>query len=405
MHTPNRMWLALFGSVVFSSAGAQTIRHVFQTPPDGTFLVGNPLYVPGSPDDAIFGVTEFGGDKKSGTVWKYDLATNTETVVYSFGKVGNKKGSRPTAGLIQHGKFLYGTTSFGADGYGTLNRIDPVAGQQKVLHVFDDFPGDYVAPDPNDQLLYRQGMLYGTLGSGGDSHFGSIFGCTLGGSCKILYNFAGGTGGSDPVGQLIYATVTLNGVSQPALVGFTDAGGAANLGMVYLLPLSNPTSLVVLHSFTGGSDGAFPTTLLQDGTTIYGATASGGGTGCADDRGSGCGTVFRLSLDSSGYKLIYTFGGLPQGDGSGPNSLLLNGHTLNGTTYGGGVSTNCDQGCGTVFQLATDGSSEQVLASFAGGTKGESPFALTLHDGIFYGLTADDIQARPQVPGTLFSIP
>jgi uncharacterized repeat protein (TIGR03803 family) len=402
MCVPKSVCLALLGALSASSAWAQTILHVFQTSPDGVLVTGNLLYVPGSPDNAIFGVSEFGGDKNNGTIWKYDFTTNTEAVAYSFYKEGNPKGSRPISGLIQKGRFLYGTT-FG--GYGTFYRIDPTTGLEKRLHLFNDFPGDQISPSPNDQLLYHQGMFYGTLESGGQSHFGSVFGCTLSGSCKILYNFAGGSDGSAPGGQLIYADVVINGVSQPALMGLTSTGGAANLGTVFMLPLSNPSSDIILHSFTGGSDGASPATLLQDGTSLFGATLSGGGSGCAEGQSTGCGTVFSISPNGSDYKVIYAFGGLPQGDGSAPNSLLLHGGALYGATYNGGASQKCDQGCGTVFRLARDGSSEHVMTSFKGGAKGQNPFGVIWHDGTFYGLTESDYGVRPAVPGSLFSIP
>jgi uncharacterized repeat protein (TIGR03803 family) len=83
------------------------------------------------------------------------------------------------------------------------------------------------------------------------------------------------------------------------LYGTTYWGGASNCsapagcGTVFKVDANGAES--VLHSFTGGTDGAYPYAgLVQDaagnlyGTTIYGGGASPGGA-------SGFGTVFKLT--------------------------------------------------------------------------------------------------------------
>jgi uncharacterized repeat protein (TIGR03803 family) len=53
--------------------------------------------------------------------------------------------------------------------------------------------------------------------------------------------------------------------------------------------------------------------------------------------------------------VIYSFKGVSSGDGSDPEAALILDHkgNLYGTTKTGGVvSSNCDAGCGTVFEIS-----------------------------------------------------
>jgi uncharacterized repeat protein (TIGR03803 family) len=78
--------------------------------------------------------------------------------------------------------------------------------------------------------------------------------------------------------------------------------------------------------------------LVLSGSTLYGTTESGGG--------SGQGTVFKLNTDGTGYATLYSFTG--GDDGANPQAgLILSDNTLYGTAQKGGSS-----GQGTVFSLA-----------------------------------------------------
>ena len=85
---------------------------------------------------------------------------------------------------------------------------------------------------------------------------------------------------------------------------------------------------------------------------FYGTTSQGGtSTNCYD----GCGTVFRISPSGS-YTNLYSFAGSPN-DGAQPQAGLVQGSDGNfyGTTRFGGTGTNCTffgcNGNGTVFKL------------------------------------------------------
>jgi uncharacterized repeat protein (TIGR03803 family) len=92
------------------------------------------------------------------------------------------------------------------------------------------------------------------------------------------------------------------------------------------------------------------------------------------------GCVYTISA-SGAEKVLYSFGGKP--DGSYPIAPLIdvNG-TLYGTTFLGGTSED-----GTVFSISTTGK-EKVLYSFTGGSDGEGPDAALLNvHGTLYGMT------------------
>ena len=395
--------LSVVGGLASVGAQAQTILHSFSAAPDGAYVTSSPLFVPGSPDNFLYGTSEFGGDKNNGTVWKYDLSTHTESVVYSFGKFGARDGSRPVTALIQNGPYLYGATLSGA-----IYRIEIATGAEKVLYQFSG----PVLPEIVDKLLYKGGKLYG-VDSGGSSGLGTVFQCTLSGDCTTLYSFAGGSDGATPSGGLLYKVVSVNGVEQPALFGVTSAGGAANLGTVYMLPLSGSAD-TVLHSFTGGSDGAGPESAMEAyGANLVGVTAYGGGTSCSDSGGNGCGTVFSISPAGSNYKVVHAFHGFsgpPQFDGSYPlGDVTVLGDVLYGTTFFGGKTnaSPCTEGCGTVYKLNLSNSSEAVLANFKGKASSDFPLGLISNAGIFYG-TTNGYAPRPRKldsPSILYSFP
>lgn len=145
---------------------------------------------------------------------------------------------------------------------------------------------------------------------------------------------------------------------------------------------------VVLYSFLGKDDGAYPVAgLTADKTgTLYGTTGSGAANTCRSHR---CGTVFALIPSGSGYteRVLYRFRGYPA-DGALPQApmILDKKGALYGTTAQGGAAKQ-----GTVFRLTPSGSTyiESVLYSFRNGTDGARPFSGLIADktGALYGTT------------------
>src|SRR5580700_4768037 len=192
----------------------------------------------------------------------------------------------------------------------------------------------------------------------------------------ILHTFTGGSDGANPQAAL----TNVNGT----LYGTTYSGGANGDGTVFAITASGTKS--VLHSFAGGSDGANPQAALTNvNGTLYGTTYSGGA--------NGDGTVFAITT-SGGESVLYSFtGGV---DGKNPRASLTNvSGTLYGTAYYGG-----GYGYGTAFKITTSGAFN-VLYNFRGkyrcgfggrGTcyDGANPEASLLNvNGTVYGTTID----------------
>lgn len=155
-----------------------------------------------------------------------------------------------------------------------------------------------------------------------------------------------------------------------------------------LLPAARTAAqtFTTLHSFTF-SDGATPySELVLSGNTLYGTAYDGGA--------NGSGSVFRLNTDGTGFTNLYSFTAtsvaLPNtnNDGANPNSVILAGNRLYGTTYYGGTNGN-----GTVFALNTDGTGLSVLHTFTAESEntnsdGANPAAgLVLSGTTLYGAT------------------
>ena len=355
----------------------------------------------------LYGTTFGGGALTYGTVFKIDK-TGGETVLHSF-SVGD--GAFPSTRLIM-GKDgnLYGTALEGSKGSGVVYKLAR-SGKETVLY---DFIGGRFNQKPKvpetGLLMDTAGNLYGTTISGGISdcsaqgnpYCGTAFKLDSKRKLTILHSFTGGSDGAAPYGSMI-----MDGARN--LYGTTYVGGDLNCkqqgekgcGVVFKLDASGTET--VLHSFTGGADGAFPLGggdgLVADSAgNLYGTVGYGGNFkgGCAV---YGCGTVFKL--DKSGtFTVLYTFKG--NSDGAQPNAGLIrdSAGNLYGTTQGG--VPNCMYG--SVFKLDTAGKLT-VLHVLNGGTDGANPFGGLVRDssGKLYGTAYQAFTFFNRV-GTVFEI-
>src|SRR5579885_2290044 len=136
------------------------------------------------------------------------------------------------------------------------------------------------------------------------------------------------------------------------------------------------TDFISIYDFSGADDGANPNCDLIQGNDgrLYGTTANGGI--------GGVGTVFSVNPDGTGYVMLHSFSG--GGDGAHLYGGLVQGDDgrLYGTTFQGGIN-----GYGTVFALNTDGTGFTVLHSFSDGDDGGHPQAALIQsgDGRLYG--------------------
>lgn len=173
---------------------------------------------------------------------------------------------------------------------------------------------------------------------------------------------------------------------------------------IIALPSVQAQTFTVLHNFTGGQDGSFPSSALtlDQAGNLYGTASLGGSTNCIDDQNIGCGTVFRLAHRGSGwvFTVLYTFAG--GSDGQYPETPVVfgPGNLLYGTTREGGTG-GCSGGggCGTVFRLHPPPTfcksvlcpwEKDELYQFTGGSDGGGPETASLTfdpAGNIYGTT------------------
>jgi uncharacterized repeat protein (TIGR03803 family) len=201
--------------------------------------------------------------------------------------------------------------------------------------------------------------------------------------------------------------------------GSTSCGYPGGCGTIWkLVPSGSGYTYTILHNFSGGVSNYPDGSLSMDASgALYGTTVFGGNATC--DSSLGCGTVFKIMSDGSGYTILYSFEGVDGNDGAEPEAgvTLLNGN-LYGTTASGGKSTcpaegNNAIGCGTIFKLTSNASgySETILHNFdpAAGDMARIPSGLLANaSGTLYGTTSyGDSCSNSDFPygcGAIFSL-
>jgi uncharacterized repeat protein (TIGR03803 family) len=363
------------------TAGAQThldVLHAFSGGTDGA----EPAALIQATDGNFYGTTYHGGGTGCsgggcGTVFRM-TPSGTVTVLHAF--IGGADGENP-ASLIQatDGSF-YGTTYNGGGtgcsggGCGTVFRMSP-SGTVSRLHAFNGTDG----ASPSAALIQAtDGNFYGTSAYGGG--FGTVFKMTPSGTVTILHTFTGGDG---------YYPSSLIQATDGNFYGTTIRGGPCCInscsytcGTVFKMSPSG--TVTILHAFTNWTDGAFPVALMQatDGN-FYGTSAAG-------SFSSGDGAAFEMT-PSGTLTVLHVFTGGTDGNyPSGPLIQTTDGNFYGTTYYGGGV-TRCYSGetCGTVFKMRPSGT-VTILHAFANGTDGFGPAASLIQatDGTFYGTTS-----------------
>jgi uncharacterized repeat protein (TIGR03803 family) len=227
------------------------------------------------------------------------------------------------------------------------------------------------------------GNLYGTTAFGGNQPaYGTVFQVTTNGVVAVFARFDTNSGLNPEAG--------LAQGADGSFYGTTAGGGTNAAGNVF--EMTPAGGLTNLYSFTGGSDGSAPATLLTQAPSgwLFGTTATGGT--------NGVGNVFKISTNGA-FANVYSFtGGKDGGTPAGQLTLCLDGNFY-GVTTGGGAHNY-----GTVFRL-TPGGALTTLYAFTGGTDGYMPHALAQGtDGNLYGTTAHSTMSGYPFYGTIFKI-
>lgn len=261
-----------------SSGWTESVLHTFDGS-DGEFP--NATLLP-SANGTLYSTTWYGGSSGNGTVFSLAPAGGDgwkESVLYSF--QGTTDGSAPAGGVVaDRAGNLYGTTyKYDGDNDGVAFELHKhAAWKDSVLYTFS---GNGGGEDPYaGMIMPAKGKLYGTAIESGSNDGGVAFELVLGTKHqwteKALHAFGAPGDGNAPYGGVIAD-------KRGNLYGTTVFGGASNSGIVYELSPSKGGQWKekILYSFTGGSDGQYPSgSLTLDATgNLYGATSDGGQNG------------------------------------------------------------------------------------------------------------------------------
>ena len=215
------------GGVVFrlgSDGNFQTLAG-FRSESDGFILLDGLLLENGS----LYGTAYAGGSFDFGVVFKVDPVNGGETVLYNF--TGGADGGNPQGGLVSDGAGnLYGTTTGGGEPLcnctGVVFKLNIATGQETVLYTFTIGDDGYL---PLATLVRDSaGNLYGTTYGGGAFNMGTVFKLDTSNNLTTLHAFTGGLDGENPT-----AALTLD--SQGRLYGTSAYGGAFNQGTVFVI--------------------------------------------------------------------------------------------------------------------------------------------------------------------------
>ena len=320
------------------------------------------------PQGWLYGTTERGGSQGAGVI--YDLHPSP-TICRSVLCLWDEDVLHQM--LIAQGYNLdYGDLSFDADGnvYGTAE-LDggtcvgsPPGGgggpegnvyrliksngvwSEQILWNFEDASSG--AQPMSGVIRDAAGKLYGTTIACGDpqcNHQGTVFELTEQlGMCwaeQTLHAFAiDGSEGANPIAGLVMDAAG-------NFYGATAQKGPNGGGTIFeLSPANGGWNFQVIYALTGSGYTAGPwrTLMMDSAGSLYGTNYTAGA--------FGYGSVFKLSHGSGGwtYTSLHDFSG---SDGAYPlsNAVMDANGNLYGTASAGGTGSECQGGCGVVWEI------------------------------------------------------
>ncbi len=278
----------------------------------------------------LYGVTGGGGayydpsePPKYGTIFSYNPLTNKQTILFSF---NGTDGFEPASKLLYvPDSLLYGTTNVGgANGMGTVFRFDLKTNTENVVINYDSANG-YTNLGANQLMQAKDGLIYGTSWEGGKYGAGVIYSYDIQtGKDSVRYNLVDSITGSGCYMELCEDTVS--GI----LYGTTEDGGAGQ-GVLYgFNPKTNRDSVYVNFKLSPNNGPYQPRDGLIRASNglLYGMSLAGGK--------FDSGTIYTFNTLTGAMNMVYQFDGIHGAYPNANELLQLSNGLLYGMTTGGG---------------------------------------------------------------------
>ena len=330
---------------------AQTLTPVYQYSFNGTGSDGaNPQdAVTQASDGNIYSVSFGGGDNANGSVLKI-TPSGTASTFYTCNAAGANGAGTDCEGLnnlIQLPDGNFWGTSFGSDisGYNQYGNIVKLT-LGGVMTTEYSFVNDQYGAFPNSNIVYVESCdcIYGTTigtnavdsGDGGTAPFGSVYSYHVGlvsGTKGMTHAYDFGNSGSNqalgvqPVDGVTVVNGTVYGTSQVGL------NSQQQYGVLWSFN-STLTTGTVLHTFTDGLDGAYPSappSYYRPDGNIYGTTLQ------SDDNQPDSGSIYKSSLTGT-FAPVFTFTDTALHNFNGAPTFDTAGNLIVGTGQGGANS-------------------------------------------------------------------
>jgi hypothetical protein len=302
---------ALF--VVNRTSGVRALLSDFGAAGQGATGI-DPVAAAAASANSMYVIDTNAGTAQHGALFRVDATTGARTRVSDFGDpVQGVLGPQPVALVVAAGT-LYVVDIAGADGIGTVLRVDPVDGSRSVVSDFGAAGQGPLGADPTGIAIAASGSLLVCDEDAGTGGLGALFVVDpVSGARTLASDFgavAQGPLGSNPVAIAMRANGT-------ALVLDYDAGTNSRGGLFEIdLGSGARTLLSDLGAAVQGPIGDFP----------HGVSVEPAGTALVVDRDLGTaarGSVLRVDLVSGARTTLSDFGDSAQGPvGSTPIGIV-----------------------------------------------------------------------------------
>jgi uncharacterized repeat protein (TIGR03803 family) len=333
----------------------------------------------------LYGLAGSGGANSQGTLFEFNLSTNTFTKRIDF---NGTNGETPYPGFVKaaNGK-LYGMTNGGGtSSVGVIFEYDVTT--NTLTKKLDFFYDPVTGKSPNGRVptsnfvLASNGLLYGTLSQGGSSGEGVIFEYNTSTNAftkKIDFN-------ARPNGAYVYGGLVR--ASNGKLYGMTESGGANDEGALFEFD-PNGNVYTKRHDFSSTS-GNYPYGSLA-------AAPNGKLYGMATNEGSlDYGTLFEFDPTTNAFTKKIDFDNANGRDPQG-SLLLASNNKFYGMTNSGGAN-----GDGVIFEYDPASNTLTKKIDFEYNT-GSEPYGdlIQATNGKLYGMTREGGD-NGNASGTLF---